>query len=73
MDPSKINENDIIGGFDTSTKKYSGLELIDKVFPKYGIVPDLIVAPGWSDKSNVAAVMTQRRMQSTPCSRVQKP
>ena len=45
VDPSKINENDIIGGFDTSTKKYSGLELIDKVFPKYGIVPDLIVAP----------------------------
>ena len=60
VDPSKINENDIIGGFDTSTKKYSGLELIDKVFPKYGIVPDLIVAPGWSDKSNVAAVMTAK-------------
>ena len=60
VDPSKINENDIIGGFDTTTKKYSGLELIDKVFPKYGIVPDLIVAPGWSDKSNVAAVMTAK-------------
>ena len=60
VDPYKINENDIIGGFDTSTKKYSGLELIDKVFPKYGIVPDLIVAPGWSDKSNVAAVMTAK-------------
>ena len=60
VDPSKINENDIIGGFDTSTKKYSGLELIDKVFPKYGIVPDLIVAPGWSDKSNVAVVMTAK-------------
>lgn len=60
VDPSKITENDIIGGFDTSTKKYSGLELIDKVFPKYGIVADLILAPGWSDKSTVAAVMAAK-------------
>lgn len=57
VDPSAIKEKDIIGGFDTDTKKYSGLELIDKVFPKYGIVPDLILAPGWSDKAEVAAVM----------------
>lgn len=60
VDPSAITERDIIGGFDTNTKKYSGLELIDKVFPKYGIVADLIVAPGWSDKSEVAAVMAAK-------------
>ena len=46
VDPSKVTEKDIIGGFDASTKKYSGLELIDKVFPKYGIVCHLIHAPG---------------------------
>ena len=57
VDPSKVTEKDIIGGFDASTKKYSGLELIDKVFPKYGIVCDLILAPGWSHKSTVAAIM----------------
>lgn len=51
VDPSKIAEKDIIGGFEVSTKKYSGLELIDKVFPKYGIVCDMILAPGWSHKS----------------------
>lgn len=60
VDPSAITERDIIGGFDTTTKKYSGLELIDKVFPKYGIVADLIVAPGWSEKSEVAAVMAAK-------------
>lgn len=60
VDPAAITENDIIGGFDTTTKKYSGLELIDSVFPKYGIVTDLILAPGWSHKPTVAAVMAAK-------------
>lgn len=58
--PEKITAKEIIGGFDTNTKQYSGLELIDKVFPKYGIVPDLIVVPGWSHQSEVAAVMSAK-------------
>lgn len=45
VDPSKINENDIIGGFDTSTKKYSGLELIDKVFRNTASSPTLSLPP----------------------------
>lgn len=60
VDPSAITKADIIGGFDTNTKKYSGLELIDKVFPKYGIVADLILAPGWSGDSEVAAIMAAK-------------
>ena len=60
VDPSAITKADIIGGFDTNTKKYSGLELIDKVFPKYGIVADLILAPGWSGDSEVAAIMSAK-------------
>lgn len=60
VDPSAITEKEIIGGFDTNTKKYSGLELIDSVFPKYGIVADLILAPGWSHKPTVAAVMAAK-------------
>lgn len=60
VDPTLIDENDIIGGFDITTKKYKGLELIDKVFPKYGIITDLILAPKWSTKSIVAAVMAAK-------------
>lgn len=60
VDPSAVTKKDIIGGFDTNTKKYSGLELIDKVFPKYGVVADLILAPGWSHDSEVAAVMSAK-------------
>jgi len=60
VDPTEITQNDIIGGFNTTTKKSSGLELIDSVFPKYGIVADLIVCPGWSHNSEVAAVMAAK-------------
>lgn len=58
VDPSKITKADIIGGFDTDTKKSSGFELIDSVFPKFGIVVDLLLAPGWSHNAEVAAVMS---------------
>ena len=43
VNPSAITENEIIGGFDTNTKKSSGLELYDSIFPKYGIVADLVL------------------------------
>ena len=58
--PAAITENEIIGGFDTNTKKSSGLELYDSIFPKYGIVADLVLCPGWSHKSTVAAVMVAK-------------
>lgn len=60
VDATMVDENDIIGGFDLATNKYQGLELIDKVFPKYGIITDLILAPKWSKKSIVAAVMATK-------------
>lgn len=60
VDPTLVEEKDIIGGYDISTNQYKGLELIDKVFAKYGIVTDLILAPKWSKKSTVAAVMATK-------------
>ncbi len=60
VDTSEITKVEIIGGFDTDTKTYSGFELIDQVFPKYLIVPDLLLAPGWSGDSEVAAIMATK-------------
>ena len=57
VDPSKVSDADIIGGFNVTTKQSTGFELLDMVFPKYGIVPDLVLCPGWSHKSEVAAIM----------------
>lgn len=55
--PEEVGAADVIGGVNTSTGKSEGLELIDEVYPRFGIVPGIIVAPKWSTDSSVAAVM----------------
>jgi len=60
VDPAAVTKKEIIGGVDPNTKTNSGLELLDSVFPKYGIVADLVLAPGWSHDSEVAAIMSAK-------------
>lgn len=60
VDPAAVTAEDIIGGMDVATKKKTGLELVDSFFPKFGLAPDLIAAPGWSEIPEVAAVMTAK-------------
>lgn len=57
LDPSKVTEEDIIGGYDAETGTETGLELIRQIYPKFSLTPGLIIAPGWSQKPAVAAVM----------------
>lgn len=54
---SKVTEKEIIGGIDVSTNADKGLETLNQVFPLYGMVPGIVLAPGWSHKPDVAAVM----------------
>lgn len=60
VDPGKVTKKEIIGGYDIATKTNKGFELIDTVFPKYGIIADLLLAPGYSSDSEVAAIMTAK-------------
>ncbi|MBP3579009.1 MAG: phage tail protein [Lachnospiraceae bacterium] len=60
VDPSQVTNSDIIGGYSVSTHKTTGLELIDTVFPRFTIVPDLILCPNWSHDAEVAAVMSAK-------------
>ena len=57
LDPAAVKASDIIGGIDAVTNRTEGLELIDEVFPRFGLVPGIIIAPGWSHDVTVAAVM----------------
>ncbi|MBP2654251.1 MAG: hypothetical protein H6Q73_1820 [Firmicutes bacterium] len=57
LDPSQVTYSDIIGGVSTSTGAYTGLELINHVYPLLRVVPGQICAPYWSTKPAVAAVM----------------
>lgn len=58
LKPSAITANDIIGADTVGAEK--GIGAIRKVFPKTGLVPSLILAPGWSHNKTVAV-----KLQST--------
>ncbi len=60
VDPAKVTKADAIGGYDTVKEKAEGFELIDSVFPKFRVIPDLLLAPRFSHESEVAAVMSAK-------------
>ena len=57
IDPSKVTAFDIIGGIDNETGDTYGLELIEHVYPRLGVLPGIIIAPKYSTNTAVAAVM----------------
>lgn len=58
--PEKVTAEDIIGSYDVSTGMETGIELVRKVYPMFGIVPGLLLAPGWSHISEVGLVMAEK-------------
>lgn len=57
IDPSMITKQDIIGAYNVSTGKETGLELIRQVYPKLGVIPGLLLAPGWSHVPEVGIAL----------------
>lgn len=60
IDPEAVKKDDIIGGYDVATGKESGLEVLRQVYPRTGIAPALLLAPGWSHDPEVGAVMISK-------------
>lgn len=60
VNPSAVTAANIIGGVDIETGEYEGLELVNRVFPLFRLIPGQILAPGWSHNPAVAAVMTAK-------------
>lgn len=48
LDPSAVTAADIIGAVNASTGAETGMEVIRQVYPKLGVVPGILLAPGWS-------------------------
>lgn len=67
LDPSKITSADIIGGYAEATNTYKGIECITQVYPKLGVVPGMILAPGWSQKPEVTAVLAVKSIKINGC------
>lgn len=57
IDATMVDKNDVIGGYNALTDQETGLELIRVIYPKLGLTPGIILAPGWSHDPEVAAVM----------------
>lgn len=57
LDPAAVTAEDIIGGYDSVSGQYSGMELVRQVFPQFGLLPSVLLAPGWSHIPSVAAIL----------------
>lgn len=60
LTPSTLSATEIIGGYDAATGKYSGMELVEQVFPQTRLIPGMLLAPGWSHLPEVAAIMNTK-------------
>ena len=57
IDPTAVDNDDIIGGVDATSGNKTGMELIGDVFPKFRLIPTIGIAPKFSTSSEVAAVL----------------
>ena len=48
LNPSGVTASDIVGGYNATTNKYKGIELLSQIFPVLNKVPSLVTAPGFS-------------------------
>ena len=67
VDVTKVTASDIVGGVDVTTGKKTGLELIEEVYPRLGLIPGTIIAPKFSTESAVAAVMKAKCLNINGC------
>lgn len=56
LNPEGVTAEDIIGGV-TETGIRTGIELVDEVYSRFQVIPDIISAPGYSKVPAVAAAL----------------
>ena len=57
LKPDGVTAADIVGGVDALTGKETGLELVRQIYPRFGMTPGILLAPGWSHNPTVAAAL----------------
>ena len=57
IDPSAVTYEDIIGSYDAETGVETGMELVRRVYPSFGLAPGLLLAPGWSHTAAVGLAL----------------
>ena len=60
LEPTSVTKAQIIGGYNVATGAETGIEAVQKVFPKFNIVPGILAVPKWSADPEVAAVIAAK-------------
>lgn len=55
--PEMVTGADIVGGYNVATGQETGLETIRQIYPRFGVTPGLLLAPGWSHDPTVATAL----------------
>lgn len=58
-DSSKVTAADAIGGVDSDGKE-TGLQVVERVYPRLGLIPGAIIIPKWSRVAEVALAMAAK-------------
>lgn len=64
---STIKTDEVIGGYDVTTGKNTGLECIEDIYPKFGLVAGTLIAPYFSRLSAVGQIMKAKVEQINGC------
>lgn len=57
IDPTSVTVEDIIGGYNSETGYETGIQTVRKVYTKFNLVPNLLLAPGWSHIKEIGAAL----------------
>lgn len=60
LDPSAVTNQDIIGGYDSVSDTYKGVEVVTTILPALSEVPTILLAPGWSHSAEVGSVLVAK-------------
>ncbi len=60
LDPEAVTKEDIIGAYDPTTGAETGMELIRQIYPRFGIVPSVLLAPGHSQIPEVGIALSAK-------------
>lgn len=60
IDPTAVTAANVIGAYNASTGKETGMEVIRQVYPKLGVVPGILIAPGWSQNATVGIALAAK-------------
>jgi len=67
LNPAGVTREDVVGGLNAATGEETGLELVRHIYPKLGMVPGILLAPGWSQDPVVAAALQAKTEEINGC------